>query len=171
MSLSLSLLVLIAALLAPADGKYAHHLWLMHGYKTLWKRARRHNVKDQIGILSYLLPSAWTECVDWLVKQSKGYCQVCSCLIAQVIHWELPFNINIDLVCENALKYFFFLWLLRTFFGTLVCKFKPRHQLWPLQISRISKLDWNTTVWSYLYLVILPTSEHIKFLPLCYSSP
>lgn len=36
-SLCLFLLVLITAHLAPADGKYAHHLWLMHGYKTLWR--------------------------------------------------------------------------------------------------------------------------------------
>lgn len=109
MSLSLSLLVLIAAHLAPADGKYAHHLWLMHGYKTLWKKARRHNDKDQIGILSYLLPSVWTKCVEWLVKrtESKGCCQVCSHLTAQVIHWELPYSIVIYSIYENALKSFF----------------------------------------------------------------
>lgn len=47
MSLCLFSLVLITAHLAPADGKYAHHLWLMHGYKIFWRKARRHNDKRQ----------------------------------------------------------------------------------------------------------------------------
>lgn len=172
MSLCLSLLVLIAAHLAPADGKYAHHLWLMHGYKMLWKKARRHNDKDQIGILSYLLPSVWTKCVEWLVKrtESKGFCQVCSHLTAQVIHWELPYSIIIYSIYENALKSFFG-GCCEQFCYSFVCKFKPGHQLWPLQISGISELNWNATAWSCPYLVILPTSEGIKFSPLWYSSP
>lgn len=99
-SLCLSLLVLTATHSAPAEGKSAHHLWLMLGYKTLWKRARKQNDKDQIGILTYLLPSAWTKCVERREEQtqSKGCCQVFSfyCLgdtLGDTIYYYCVFNI------------------------------------------------------------------------------
>lgn len=118
MSLCLSLLILITAHLALADGKYTHHLWLMHSFKTWWKKARRQNDKDQIGILSYLLPSAWIKCVVWFVKQTenKSCCRVCSHLIAQVIHLEQPYSVTMNSLSENVLK----LLLLWTFHTTLL---------------------------------------------------
>lgn len=76
----------------------------MHGYKTLWKRARRHNDKDQIGILSYLQPSVRTKCVELFVKQERVKAVAKCVLVAQVIHWELLYSITIYTMYDNALS-------------------------------------------------------------------
>lgn len=139
-SLCLSLLVLTATHSAPAEGKSAHHLWLMLGYKTLWKRARKQNDKDQIGILTYLLPSAWTKCVERREEQtqSKGCCQVCSLFIAWVIHWVIPYIITAYSIYGDTLKSGFV--AVNFFCCSFGCMFKPGYQLWHLKNSRISDL-------------------------------
>lgn len=86
MSLCLFLLILITTHLAPADGKYAHHLWLMNGYKTLWRKARRHNDKRPNWVLVPFSFFCMNKAHGMTCEAICGCCHVC--LIDQVIHWE-----------------------------------------------------------------------------------